>query len=164
VPLADLDVVGPCSLWCPTGRRVYATVTAAGVAVTGYVLNTIGNQSKALDSLRNLYPHGWTCHHRPLASGADWVGHGLLRGRIILFVIDAVIAFRRRDITDWPTIGDCPRIRDNVNMLRNRQPEFRKPSVLRDIRVSVVKLPADGHSGWDGKLCASPGMGVITVV
>jgi RimJ/RimL family protein N-acetyltransferase len=41
-------------------------------------------------------------------------------------------------------------------MVGNR---VRWPSVLRDIRVSVVKLPADGHSGWDGKTLRVSGYG-----
>lgn len=82
-----------------TGRRIYATAAATGIAVLGYVLNAIGNQSKALDSLRNFSPYGWAYHHTPLASGADWAGLGLLYGFSVLFVIVSVIALRRRDIT-----------------------------------------------------------------
>ncbi len=81
-----------------TGRRVYATAGAAGVAILGYVLNAIGNQSKDLDYLRDYSPYGWAYHHTPLTSGADWGGLALLYGFSLLFVVVAVAALRRRDI------------------------------------------------------------------
>jgi ABC-2 type transport system permease protein len=81
-----------------TGRRVYATAAGAGIAVIGYVLNAIGNQSKDLDRLRDFSPYGWAYHHTPLSSGADWSGLALLYGFSILFVIVGVVALRRRDI------------------------------------------------------------------
>ncbi|UFS57546.1 ABC transporter permease subunit [Subtercola endophyticus] len=81
-----------------TGRRIYATAAAAGVAVLGYVLNAIGNQSSGLDALRNFSPYGWAFHHTPLASGADWGGLALLYGFSAVFVAIAVVALRKRDI------------------------------------------------------------------
>lgn len=81
-----------------TGRRLYATAAAAGVAVLGYVLNAIGNQGPGLDALRDFSPYGWAFHHTPLASGADWGGLALLYGFSTVFVIIAVVALRRRDI------------------------------------------------------------------
>jgi ABC-2 type transport system permease protein len=81
-----------------TGRRIYATSAGAGIAVLGYVLNAVGNQTQSLDWLRDISPYGWAFHHTPLTNGADWGGLGLLYGFSILFVIVAVIALRRRDI------------------------------------------------------------------
>jgi ABC-2 type transport system permease protein len=81
-----------------TGRRVYATAAAAGIAVLGYVLNAVGSQGKDLDALRNYSPYGWAYHHTPLASGVDWTGLALLYGFSIVFVIVAVVALRKRDI------------------------------------------------------------------
>ena len=81
-----------------TGRRIYATAAAAGIAVVGYALNAIGNQSPDLDALRTVSPYGWAFHHTPLAGGADWGGLALLYGFSLLFVGVAVVALRRRDI------------------------------------------------------------------
>jgi ABC-2 type transport system permease protein len=81
-----------------TGRRVYATTAGAGIAVLGYVLNAIGNQTPKLDALREYSPYGWAYHHTPLASGADWGGLALLYGFSILFIVVGVIALRQRDI------------------------------------------------------------------
>lgn len=82
-----------------TGRRIYSTAAAAGIAVLGYVVNAIGNQTKNLDQLRDFSPYGWAYHHTPLANGIDWGGLVLLYGFSIVFIAIAVIAFRRRDIT-----------------------------------------------------------------
>ncbi|WP_307821374.1 ABC transporter permease subunit [Subtercola lobariae] len=81
-----------------TGRRIYATAAAAGVAVLGYMLNAIGSQSSELDALRDFSPYGWAFHHTPLASGADWGGLALLYGFSAAFVVTAVVALRTRDI------------------------------------------------------------------
>ncbi|MCU1481710.1 MAG: transporter permease [Subtercola sp.] len=81
-----------------TGRRMYATAAAAGVAVLGYVLNAIGNQSPDLERLRDVSPYGWAFHHTPLATGADWGGLALLYGFSAVFVAIAVVALRKRDI------------------------------------------------------------------
>lgn len=82
-----------------TGRRIYSTAAAAGIAVLGYVVNAIGNQTKNLDQLRDFSPYGWAYHHTPLANGIDWGGLVLLYGFSTVFIAIAVIAFRRRDIT-----------------------------------------------------------------
>ncbi|WP_343317814.1 hypothetical protein AAFM46_11110 [Arthrobacter sp. TMP15] len=79
--------------------NIVAVAAAAGIAVLGYVLNAIGNQSKNLDHLRDFSPYGWAYHHTPLASGADWGGLALLYGFSILFIVVAVVALRRRDIS-----------------------------------------------------------------
>lgn len=79
--------------------NIVAVAAAAGIAVLGYVLNAIGNQSENLDHLRDFSPYGWAYHHTPLASGADWGGLALLYGFSILFIVVAVVALRRRDIS-----------------------------------------------------------------
>jgi ABC-2 type transport system permease protein len=81
-----------------TGRRVYATAAGAGIAVLGYVLNAIGNQSSDLSGLRAWSPYGWAYRNTPLALGADWGGLALLYGLSLVFVVVGVVALRRRDI------------------------------------------------------------------
>jgi ABC-2 type transport system permease protein len=82
-----------------TGRKNYAVAASAGIAVLGYVVNAIGAQRPDLDALRDYTPYGWAFHNTPLASGPDWAGLGLLFGCSLLFVIVAVVTFRRRDIS-----------------------------------------------------------------
>lgn len=82
-----------------TGRRSFATAAGAGLAVLGYVLNAVANQSEDLDALRAVSPYDWAYGAAPLADGADWLGLGLLWGFSAVFVAVAALALRRRDIT-----------------------------------------------------------------
>lgn len=81
-----------------TGRRVYATTAAAGIAVLGYALNAIANQSEDLDWLHSWTPYGWAYHDLPLQNGADWAGLGLLYGVSAALIAIATVALNRRDI------------------------------------------------------------------
>lgn len=92
---------GACALavGALTGRRSFATAAGAGLAVLGYVLNAVANQSEDLDGLRAVSPYGWAYGQTPLADGADWLGLALLWGFSAVFVAVAALALRRRDIT-----------------------------------------------------------------
>ena len=81
-----------------TGRASIATGAGAAVAVAGYVLNALANQSEDLDGLRAVSPYSWAYHGRPLVEGADWAGLGLLGGLAVVLVAVAALALRRRDI------------------------------------------------------------------
>ena len=82
-----------------TGRRAWATGTAAGVAVGGYALNAVANQSADFEWLHNLSPYAWAFRNSPLTNGVDWGGLGLLYGVSAALLIVAVVALNRRDIT-----------------------------------------------------------------
>ncbi|WP_150307764.1 ABC transporter permease subunit [Planctomonas psychrotolerans] len=82
-----------------TGRRLFATAAGAGVAVLGYALNAIANQSEDLDPLHAWSPYHWAYGARPLADGVDWGGLGLLYGISAALVLLAVVALNRRDVT-----------------------------------------------------------------
>jgi ABC-2 type transport system permease protein len=81
-----------------TGRATLATGAGAAVAVAGYVLNAIGNQSADLEALRSVSPYAWAFHGRPLVEGADWAGLGLLGGLAVVLIAVAALALRKRDI------------------------------------------------------------------
>lgn len=81
-----------------TGRRVFATSAGAGIAVVGYALNAVANQSSDLDWLHRYSPYAWAFHGSPLVGGADWPGLGLLYGLSLLFIVVAIAAMRRRDV------------------------------------------------------------------
>lgn len=82
-----------------TGRRVYALVAGAGVAVLGYVLNALANQTEDLEVLHDFSPYAWAFGADPLAQGADWGGLGLLYGLTAVVTAIAVTTFARRDIS-----------------------------------------------------------------
>ena len=81
-----------------TGRANVAVFAGAGVAVLGYVLNAIANQSPDLDGVRAASPYAWAYSGRPLVDGADAGGLALLWGLSAALVAVAAIALRRRDI------------------------------------------------------------------
>ncbi|WP_344095723.1 hypothetical protein [Microbacterium deminutum] len=81
-----------------TGRRIGGIGVGAGVAVTGYVLQAIANNSKDLDGLRVLSPYDWAFGQAPLANGMDWIGLGLLWGGSALLIALATAGLARRDV------------------------------------------------------------------
>lgn len=82
-----------------TGRTVWATGAAAGIAVLGYVLQAVSKQSSDLEWLAALSPYAWVYHQAPLLEGADAGGLALTWAVALVFVAGAVFALRRRDIT-----------------------------------------------------------------
>lgn len=81
-----------------TGRRAWATAASAGVAVVGYGLNAVANQSPDLDWLHDWSPYAWAFHNAPLSDGADWRGLALLYGISLALLVVSVVALNRRDI------------------------------------------------------------------
>jgi ABC-2 type transport system permease protein len=82
-----------------TGRRSFALGAAAGVAVLGYALNAVGNQTEDLAWLRDWSPYGWAFRETPLVNGADWGGLALLYGVAVALLGVALVALDRRDVT-----------------------------------------------------------------
>ena len=80
-----------------TGRRAIAIGAGAGVAVAGYALSALGNQSADLEWLHALSPYHWAYGSSPLAEGLD-VSLWLLYGVAVIALAGAVVAFRRRDV------------------------------------------------------------------
>lgn len=98
VGIASLVAATGIAVGALTGRRVYATSAAAGVAVLSYTFNAIANQGADLDWLHAYSPYHWAYGNSPLAEGADWGGLGLLYGFAALLVGIAVVALNKRDI------------------------------------------------------------------
>lgn len=82
-----------------TGRRAFASAAAAGVAVLGYALNAVGNQSSDLEWLHAWSPYAWAYGNSPLSIGVDWAGLGLLYGVSAAVLAVAAVALSRRDIS-----------------------------------------------------------------
>lgn len=81
-----------------SGRRSIATLAGAGIAVVGYAMNALANQSEELTGLRDWSPYGWAYGGEPLANGFDVPGLLLLGGVAAVAVAVAVVALDRRDI------------------------------------------------------------------
>lgn len=81
-----------------TGRRIWGIGAGAAVAVAGYVLQAVANNSEQLDRLRVFSPYEWAYGASPLADGFDAVGLALLWGGSALFTLVAVAALSRRDV------------------------------------------------------------------
>lgn len=81
-----------------TGRRAPALGAGAGVAVVGYVLQAVANNSEDLDGLRLFSPYAWAFHQHPLASGWDLAGLAALWGGSAVLLALATLALARRDI------------------------------------------------------------------
>ncbi|GLI25830.1 hypothetical protein ARHIZOSPH14_00720 [Agromyces rhizosphaerae] len=96
--LAMLSAAASIGVGAMTGSRTWAIGAGAGVAVVGYVLHAVGNQSEDLEWLHNFSPYSWAWDVNPLAEGPDWTALGLLYGISLLLLIAGWLVFRKRDI------------------------------------------------------------------
>lgn len=81
-----------------TGRRTASLLGGAGIAVVGYVLNAVGNQSESLHWLRRFSPVHWAFGAEPLRHGFDAGGMALLLGTAAALLLIGTLWFRVRDI------------------------------------------------------------------
>ncbi len=82
-----------------TGRRSWGVGAGAGLAVAGYVLQAVANNSEDLDGLRAFSPFEWAYGEAPLTNGFAWAGLALLWGGSAVFIAIATVALARRDVT-----------------------------------------------------------------
>jgi ABC-2 type transport system permease protein len=81
-----------------TGRRSWAIGFGAALALTGYGLQAVANNSEDLDWLRTASPFEWAYGQAPLANGFDWPGLALVWGVSVLLAVIGTAALSRRDI------------------------------------------------------------------
>lgn len=81
-----------------TGRKSWSLGVGAGVAVVGYVLQALANNSSDLDWVRNISPYDWAFGSAPLTNGFDAVGLLLLWGGTAVLLVASVVGVARRDI------------------------------------------------------------------
>ncbi|WP_353809513.1 ABC transporter permease subunit [Agromyces sp. SYSU T00194] len=96
--LAMLSASAAIGVGAMTGSRTWSIGAGAGIAVVGYVLNAVGNQSADLEWLHQISPYSWAWSENPLAVGPDWMALGLLYGISLLLLVAGWLVFRRRDI------------------------------------------------------------------
>ena len=78
-----------------TGRRIWGVGVGSAVAVGGYVLQAIANNSEDLDWLRVISPFDWAFGEAPLANGMDWTGLALLWGGSAVLIALATVGLAR---------------------------------------------------------------------
>lgn len=99
VSLCLVSAAAALAVGALTGRRSLATGAGALVAIYGYVLNALANQSTDLEWLRDWSPFAWAYRASPLEAGFVWRDLVLLWAASALFAAVATIALRGRDIT-----------------------------------------------------------------
>lgn len=80
------------------GRRVHGIAAGAGVAVLGYALNALGNQSQGLSWMHGFSPYYWAYGNAPLVNGPDWGSVGAIYGLCIVFAAVGAAVLARRDV------------------------------------------------------------------
>lgn len=98
VGLGLLAATAAFAVGAATGRRVWAIGAGAALAVVGYILQAVANNSEDLDWLRTLSPIEWAYGTAPLANGYDWPGLAFLWGGSAILIALATAALARRDI------------------------------------------------------------------
>ena len=81
-----------------SGRRLWAIAAGAGVAVAGYVIEALANNSDDLGWVRAVSPYAWAYQHTPLADGFDGGGLALLWAASLALLGIGAVALARRDI------------------------------------------------------------------
>ena len=95
--LTFLSAVAAIAVGGMTGRRSWALGAGAAVAVYGYALNALGNQSDDVAWLHDWSPYSWAYVEDPLVNGWDW-RIWLLFGVAAVLLFVGWLVFRRRDI------------------------------------------------------------------
>ncbi|MGB3374403.1 MAG: ABC transporter permease subunit [Microbacterium sp.] len=81
-----------------TGRKIWATGVGAGIAVLGYILQALANQSDDLEWLNALSPYAWVYRQSPLAEGVDIGGLVLTWGVALVLAAASALVLRLRDL------------------------------------------------------------------
>lgn len=81
-----------------TGRRSWSVGAGTGVAVAGFTLQAVANNSSDLDGLRRFSPFDWAFGNAPLTNGLDGGGLALLIAVSALLIAVATIGLARRDV------------------------------------------------------------------
>lgn len=82
-----------------SGRRMWAIAAGAGIAVVGYALNSVANQSPDTEWLRAASPFSWVYHEPPLIDGVNVAGAVAVWGLSLVLIAASALALRRRDVT-----------------------------------------------------------------
>ncbi len=85
-------------LGAATGKRGLAVGVSSALAVGAYLLNALAPLVKSLKDYQGFSPFDWYIGNDPIVNGVRLSDVALLVGGSVLFLVLAVIFFRRRDI------------------------------------------------------------------
>ncbi|WP_427017687.1 ABC transporter permease subunit [Pseudarthrobacter sp. P1] len=80
------------------GRRVHGIAAGAVVAVLGYALNALGNQSQELSWMHGFSPYYWAYANAPLVHGPDWWSVAAIYALCLVFTAAGAAVLARRDV------------------------------------------------------------------
>ncbi|MEY2434125.1 MAG: beta-exotoxin transport system permease protein [Acidimicrobiaceae bacterium] len=83
-----------------TGRRSSALGIASGLAVVGYIVDSLSRVVQALRPLRPFTVWRWYDGHQPLTDGIDPVGMSVLIVLAVIAVVVGIFTFERRDVRE----------------------------------------------------------------
>jgi ABC-2 type transport system permease protein len=95
--LVSLSAIAAVAVGALTGRRTWSLGAGAGIAVYGYALHALGNQSEDLAWLHDWSPYGWAYADSPLENGWNGTIWSIFALIAVLMLIGWLV-FRRRDV------------------------------------------------------------------
>jgi ABC-2 type transport system permease protein len=96
--LAATFGIGALAIGAWTGKRGLATGVASGVAVAGYLIDSLSKVVDALEPLRPFTVWRWYSGHQPLTDGIDPAGMSVLILLSVILVVAGTVFFERRDV------------------------------------------------------------------
>ena len=81
-----------------TGKRGTCLGVSSGAALVAFLIHTLAPMVDWLEPFHPLTPFYYNAESQPLVNGLHWGHAGILIGLSTLFVVIALVAFRRRDI------------------------------------------------------------------
>ena len=98
--LAATFGIGALAIGAWTGKRGLATGISSGIAVAGYLIDSLSKVVHALEPLRPFTVWRWYDGHQPLIDGIDPVGMGVLIVLAVIVVVIGTAVFERRDVRE----------------------------------------------------------------
>jgi ABC-2 type transport system permease protein len=83
---------------CATGRRALAAAAAAGLAIAGFLVNSLSALAEALKPWRPLTLFYQYASNDPLRNGLDGANAAVLLAFAAVMALAALAAFQRRDL------------------------------------------------------------------
>ncbi|HET9560430.1 MAG TPA: ABC transporter permease subunit [Actinomycetota bacterium] len=83
---------------CATGRRALAAATAAGLAIAGFLINSLSSLAEGLKPWRPVTLFYQYASNDPLRNGLDVGNAAVLLAVAAAMALAALVAFRRRDL------------------------------------------------------------------
>lgn len=82
-----------------TGKRAPAIGAGIGLALAAFLLNVLAPMADWLESWQQASPFYWALDSNPLLNGVDWPMAALMAALAVIFMVLAIVVFRRRDLS-----------------------------------------------------------------